>query len=50
MNEKFYKTLGVCGAGNITIGVISIVTGVVSGILLIISGARLLKKRSEIMF
>ena len=50
MNEKLYKTMGVSGAGNITIGIISIVTGVVSGIILIITGARLLKKRSEIMF
>lgn len=50
MNEKLYKTLGVTGAGNITIGVVSIVAGVAGGILLIISGARLLKKRSEIMF
>lgn len=50
MNEKLYKTMGVAGAGNLTIGIISIVTGVVSGILLIISGARLLKKRSEILF
>ena len=50
MNEKLYKTMSVCGAGNLTIGIISIVIGVVSGILLIISGARLLKKRSEIIF
>ncbi len=50
MNEKLYKTMGVCGAGNLTIGIISIAIGVVSGILLIISGARLLKKRSEIIF
>lgn len=50
MNEKLYKTMGVAGAGNLTLGVIAIVTGVVSGILLIVSGARLLKKRSEIMF
>lgn len=50
MNEKLYKTMGVTGAGNLAIGIISIVTGVVSGILLIVSGARLLKKRSEIMF
>ena len=50
MNEKLYKTMGVSGAGNITIGIVSIVTGVVGGILLIISGARLFKKRSEIMF
>lgn len=50
MNEKLYKNMGVTGAGNIAIGVVSIVIGVVSGVLLIVSGARLLKKRSEIMF
>ena len=50
MNEKLYKMMGVSGAGNITIGIISIVTGIAGGILLIITGARLLKKRSEIMF
>lgn len=50
MNEKLYKTMGVSGAGNITIGIISLETGVVSGVLLIITGARLLKKRSDIMF
>ena len=50
MNEKLYKTMGVSGAGNITIGIIAVVTGVVSGVLLIITGARLLKKRSEIIF
>ncbi len=50
MNEKLYKNLGISGAGNIVIGIISIVIGVASGVLLIISGARLLKKRSEIIF
>ena len=50
MNEKLYKKLGVTGAGNITIGIIAIVTGIVSGVLLIVSGAGLLKKRSEIIF
>ena len=50
MNEKLYKTMGVSGAGNITIGIISLVTGVVSGVLLIITGARIQKKRSDIMF
>ncbi|MBO5159538.1 MAG: hypothetical protein J6B94_08105 [Lachnospiraceae bacterium] len=50
MNEKLYKMMGVSGAGNITIGIVSIVTGIVGGVLLIITGAGLLKKRSEIMF
>ena len=50
MNEKLYKMMGVSGAGNLTIGIVSVVTGVVGGVLLIITGARLLKKRSEILF
>ena len=50
MNEKLYKMMGVSCAGNIAIGIVSIVTGTVGGVLLIITGARLLKKRSEIMF
>lgn len=50
MNEKLYKRIGLTGAGNIVIGIVSIVTGIVSGVLLIISGAKLLKKKSEIMF
>ncbi len=50
MNEKMYKSMSVIGAGNLVIGIISIVTGVASGVILIISGARLLKKKSEILF
>ena len=50
MNEKLYKMMGVSGAGNLVIGIVSIVTGVAAGVLLIITGASLLKKRSEIMF
>ena len=50
MSEKLYKTMGISGAGNITIGIVSMTVGIVSGILLIITGARLLKRRSEIIF
>ena len=50
MNEKLYKTMGICGTGNLITGIVSIVIGVASGVLLIISGTRLLKKRSDIIF
>lgn len=50
MNEKIYKTMHVTGAGNVAVGIIVLVSGVVCGVLSIINGARLLRKKSEIIF
>ena len=50
MNEKVYKTMTTTGACSIVVGIIIIVSGVVCGILSIVNGARLLKKKSEIIF
>lgn len=50
MNEKVYKTMTTTGAGSIVVGIIIIVSGAVCGILSIVNGARLLKKKSEIIF
>ncbi len=49
MNEKVYKTMSGTGAGNIAIGIVVLVTGLVSGILMIVNGARLLKRKAEIL-
>lgn len=49
MNEKVYKTMTGAGAGNIALGIVVLVTGIVSGILMIVNGARLLKRKSEIL-
>ena len=49
MNEKVYKTMTGAGAGNITVGIVVLVTGIDSGILMIVNGARLLKRKSEIL-
>ena len=49
MNEKVYKTMTGAGAGNIAVGIVGLVTGIVSGILMIVNGARLLKRKSEIL-
>lgn len=49
-NEKTYKTMANVGAGDLTLGIIILVTGVVTGILMIINGARLLKGKSDLMF
>lgn len=49
MNEKIYKTMSSTGAGSLTLGIIVLVTGVVSGILMIVNGAKLLKRKSDIL-
>lgn len=38
------------GALNITLGVVSLVAGLTAGILLIISGAKLLTRKSKVLF
>lgn len=50
MEEKTFKTLNGTGALNITLGVIGIVTGVAGGVLLIICGAKLLSRKSKMLF
>ncbi len=49
MNEKIYKTITRTGACNLAVGIITLVTGIATGVLLIVGGARLLKRRSEIL-
>ena len=50
MSEKTNKTMSTVGGGNIALGIVVLVTGLAAGILIIVSGARLLKRKSEIMF
>lgn len=50
MEEKVYKTMRGTGATNIVIGVLAMVVGIASGVLLIISGAKLLSRKSQILF
>ena len=49
MNEKLYKSLSRIGGGTLAVGVVVLVTGVVAGTILIINGAKLIKKKYEIM-
>ena len=37
------------GAGSLALGIVVLVTGLVTGILMIVNGARLLRKKSEIL-
>ena len=50
MNEKIYKTMAVTGAGNITLGVVILISGIACGVVAIVSGGRLLKRKSDIIF
>lgn len=49
MNEKIYKTMSRTGACGVAVGIVTLVTGVATGILMIISGAKLLKRKSDIL-
>ena len=49
MNEKIYKTMASSGAGSLALGIVVVGTGVVGGIGMIVNGARLLKRKSEIL-
>ena len=49
MNEKIYKTMARRGAGSLALGIVVLVTGLVTGILMIVNGARLLRRKSEIL-
>ena len=49
MNEKIYKTMSATGVSSLILGIIDAIAGVVTGVLMIINGARLLKRKSEIL-
>jgi hypothetical protein len=50
MMEKIYHTMKSVGVWNLVLGILLIVAGIVSGILLILNGAKLLKKKSDLLF
>jgi hypothetical protein len=50
MNEEIYKAMKRIGGFDIVLGIVSIAAGVALGVLAIVNGARLLKKKSQIMF
>lgn len=50
MNEKIYKSMAVTGAGNIALGIVVLISGIACGVVAIVSGAKLLKRKSDIIF
>lgn len=49
MNEKIYKTMSGSGACSLVLGIVILVTGISAGVMMIVNGARLLKRKSEIL-
>ncbi len=49
MNEKIYKVMSGTGASSLVMGIVVLVTGVTVGVMMIVNGARLLKKKTEIL-
>lgn len=50
MDEKVYKTLNSTGKLNIIFGILTIAFGIGTGIVFIVNGARLLKRKSRMLF
>ncbi|HHU74056.1 MAG TPA: hypothetical protein GXZ28_05435 [Clostridiales bacterium] len=50
MMEKIYKTMKSVGVWNLVIGIMLIVAGALAGAFMIVNGAKLLKKKSDLLF
>lgn len=50
MMEKIYKTMKSVGVWNLVMGILLIVAGVLAGVFMILNGAKLLKKKSDLLF
>ncbi len=50
MMEKIYNTMKSVGVWNLVMGILLIIAGTASGTLLILNGAKLLKKKSDLLF
>ena len=49
MSERVYKTMCRAGASSLVMGIILMVTGITAGIMMVVNGARLLKRKSDII-
>jgi len=50
MMEKIYNTMKSVGVWNLVLGIVFILSGLAAGTFLIVNGAKLLKKKSELLF
>ena len=50
MEERVYKTLKKTGASNLVIGILIVCFGIAAGVTIIVNGAKLLARKSDILF
>lgn len=50
MEEKIYHTMKSTGISNLVIGILILVFGIASGIAVIVNGAKLIRKKKDLMF
>ena len=50
MMEKIYNTMKSVGVWNLVLGIVLILSGLAAGIFLVVNGAKLLKKKSDLLF
>lgn len=50
MMEKIYNTMKSVGVWNLVLGIVLILSSLTAGIFLIVNGAKLLKKKSDLLF
>lgn len=50
MGEKTYQTMKGAGFMDLIIGIVILAAGLASGVLLIITGAKLLSRKSKVLF
>lgn len=50
MMEKIYNTMKSVGVWNLVLGIVLMVSSLVAGTFLIVNGAKLLKKKSDLLF
>ncbi len=50
MEENIYRTMKSVGVGNLVLGILIIIIGIAAGVSSIVSGAKLIRKRKDLMF
>lgn len=50
LEEKIYKTMNSVGIWNLVIGIVVVVVGSLTGAAMIVNGARLMKRKSDVLF
>jgi hypothetical protein len=50
MEERVYKTMKSAGVSNLIMGIVIMLAGIGIGVMVVINGARLLQRKSDLLF